>query len=211
MTLFALPLAFLLAQAAPSIDPELARRYFEWTGAARLSEFQWFSGLGVKAAKEAVASLGLTAVETGSDLMMTPAAREEYGAFRMPKAPRYCLVSSLDGLLLLRRDVQGLLSEADLQRQAPAERGWAAVGGLKDLPSHAIVDRGRLVGLWEYDPANESIAWTSFVPVDGAMRTAVSAMESAIQEQLGDARSFSLDSPKSRAPRIEGLRAMERG
>ncbi len=29
-----------------------------------------------------------------------------------------------------------------------------------------------------------------------------------VREELGDARSFSLDSPKSRAPRIAGLRMM---
>jgi hypothetical protein len=33
-------------------------------------------------------------------------------------------------------------------------------------------------------------------------------MENYIREQLGDARSFSLDSPKSRTPRIEALRKM---
>ena len=32
---------------------ELARRYFRWIGPATLAEFQWFSGLGVKAAKSA--------------------------------------------------------------------------------------------------------------------------------------------------------------
>jgi hypothetical protein len=38
---------------------DLARRYFDWIGPARLSEFQWFSGLGVKAARDAVQGLGL--------------------------------------------------------------------------------------------------------------------------------------------------------
>jgi hypothetical protein len=31
-------------------------------------------------------------------------------------------------------------------------------------------------------------------------------MEEFVRSQLGDARSFSLDSPKSRAPRVEALR-----
>jgi hypothetical protein len=30
----------------------LARRFFGWVGPATMEEFQWFSGLGVKAAKE---------------------------------------------------------------------------------------------------------------------------------------------------------------
>jgi hypothetical protein len=43
------------------------------------------------------------------------------------------------------------------------------------------------------------------------MREAVARTESYIQSDLGDARSFSLDSPKSRQPRIEALRKMAKG
>ena len=77
---------------------------------------------------------------------------------------------------------------------------------LADLPSHAILDRGRLVGLWEYDTATQSIAWTAFVKKDHALEQAVAHTERYVREQLGDARSFSLDSPKSRAPRVAALR-----
>ncbi len=38
---------------------ELARRYFAWIAPATLAEFQWFSGLGVKAAQAAVEPLAL--------------------------------------------------------------------------------------------------------------------------------------------------------
>ena len=75
-----------------------------------------------------------------------------------------------------------------------------------DLPSHAILDRGRIVGLWEYDTATESIAWVAFIKKDKALQDAVARTEQYVREQLGDARSFSLDSPKSRAPRIAALR-----
>ncbi|MFI7344196.1 hypothetical protein ACIBUY_40410 [Streptomyces sp. NPDC050085] len=44
------------------------------------------------------------------------------------------------------------------------------------------MDRGRVVGLWEYD------------------------VETYIREQLGDARGTVLDPVKSRAPRIKELR-----
>jgi hypothetical protein len=77
---------------------------------------------------------------------------------------------------------------------------------LTDVPSHAIVDCGRLVGLWEYDQSTESIAWTPFIKKDKALQQAVIRSENFVKEQLGDARSFSLDSPKSRAPRIAALR-----
>jgi hypothetical protein len=61
--------------------------------------------------------------------------------------------------------------------------------------------------LWEYDPATESIAWMSFIAKDPALKKAVAGMEEYVRHDLGDARSFSLDSPKSRVPRITALRA----
>ncbi len=64
------------------------------------------------------------------------------------------------------------------------------------------------MGLWEYDTVSEAIAWTSFVPRNAELEEAVTETEVFVREELADARSFSLDSPKSRAPRIAGLRQM---
>ncbi len=46
----------------------------------------------------------------------------------------------------------------------------------------------------------------AFVKKDKALQQAVTRTENFVRDQLGDARSFSLDSPKSRAPRIVALR-----
>ena len=46
----------------------------------------------------------------------------------------------------------------------------------------------------------------TFAGANKALREAVERMEEYVRTQLGDARSFSLDSPKSRAPKIEALR-----
>ena len=83
------------------------------------------------------------------------------------------------------------------------------MGDLADLPDHPIVDRGRIVGLWQFDPSAERIVWWTFRPADDgpALRAAIEKTEGYVREQLGDARSFSLDSPKSRAPRLAALRA----
>jgi len=75
-----------------------------------------------------------------------------------------------------------------------------------DLPNHGIFDRGRLIGLWEYDVDSGSIAWLAFGVKDKALDAAVKETEQYVREQLGDARLFSLDSPKSRIPRIQVLR-----
>ena len=188
------------------VHVELARRYFDWIGVATLKDFQWFSGLGVKASQAAVAPLGLAPVETGSDLLGRPLDIEALRATTAPAKPHYALIGSIDSLSLLRRDLPSLLDSADARREVLGAKGGCAIGGLADLPSHAIVDRGRVVGLWEYDVETSSVAWWSFVKKTPALEAAVAATEAFVRDELGDARSFSLDSAKSRAPRIAALR-----
>jgi hypothetical protein len=189
--------------AAWKLTPEesfvaLARYFFRWTGCASVAEFQWFSGLGVKAAREAAAELKL---ETLQDRLMLPEDREAFEKFKPSRVPQYALVSSLDNLGQLRRDLKSLLADEDQERGFLGENGKVV-----DMPSHAIMDRGRVVGWWEYDRASATIAWMAFVKADAALQQAVNTTEAFIREDLGDARSFSLDSPKSRAPKIEALR-----
>ncbi len=185
---------------------ELARRYFRWIGPATLAEFQWFSGLGAKAAAAAVAPLGLVPLDAGGDRLLFADDLEALRRFVRPKLPQYALVSGIDALVLHRRDVKGLLDPVDRDRSVLEERGRVAAGTLTDLPSHGIFDRGRLIGLWEFDPTTQTIAWATFGVKDRALSQAVERTEAFARDDLGDARSFSLDSPKSRAPRIEALR-----
>lgn len=191
--------------APEEVNTELARRYFSWIGPATAAEFQWFSGLGVKACKAAMEPLKLE--PAGDAGWMLPEDRERFDAYQAPLTACYVLASSLDGLSLLRRDLKGLLDASDLERKVYGDRGLVPLSGVAALPSHPIFDRGRVVGLWEYDPSEESIAWLPFLPKNRELQKAVAAMEHYIRTDLGDARSFSLDSPKSRAPRIEALRA----
>ena len=186
---------------------ELAKRFFMWIGPATLSQFQWFSGLGVKAGSSAIEPLKLVPIEKGSDWLILEEDFEAFIKHKPPVKPQIVLVSSLDAIHALRRDVRGLLDEKDFDRQVFLEKSRHSAGSLSDLPSHAILDRGRLIGLWEYDPETKSIAHTHFGLENKALASAIKKTEAYIREQLGDARSFSLDSPKSRMPRIDALRA----
>lgn len=194
-------------RSAEDAYEELARRYFSWTGPASAAHFQWFSGLGVKAAKAAMAPLGLVPIAADSPLLLLPADLAAFADFVAPSEPEIRLLAGIDGLFLLRRDMTGLIEAGDAARKFVGDRGAVELGGLQDLTSHAIVDRGRVIGLWEYDTGAQAIAWTSFVAPTDALRAEVLRTETFVREQLGDARSFSLDSPEKRGPRIAALRA----
>jgi len=161
------------------IQTELARRFFTWIGPATMAEFQVFSALSGKAAKAAMEPLKLVSLE--GDRFMLPEHRDAFESFKIPKQAQYALLGAIDGLHLFH-------------------------GDLPDLPSHGIYDRGTPVGNWEFDLATNSIVWAASIPKNNELKKAVARTEEFVRTQLGDARGFSLDSIKSRAPRIEALR-----
>jgi hypothetical protein len=184
---------------------ELARHFFRWIAPATAAEFQGFAGLGVKAAKAAMEPLGLVPFDEGDARLMLPEDLELYRRFQAPKKPYYVLIGSLDPITQHRRELTSLLAPTDRKYRLLMKEPKAG-SLLIDLPSHAILDRGRVLGLWEYDPDTASIAWCAFGAKDKAMTEAVKKTEAFVRDQLGDARSFSLDSPKSRQPRIAEIR-----
>ena len=163
---------------------ELAKRFFRWIGPASLDEFQTFSGLGVKASQLAIAPLNLATLDNAT--LLHKDDLESLRAFQRPKKPQIQLLASIDSLIHLHRTP-------------------SAVSQIADLPSHAIVDRGNVIGMWEYDPDAAKIVHKTFEKAPNELEAALKQTEAFIRDQLGDARSFSLDSPKSRAPRLAAL------
>src|SRR5262249_62356738 len=89
--------------------------------------------------------------------LRAPGDRKERKAFTPPKDPHYVLVAVIDSAILLRHNRELLLDPKDLGREVFAEKGLKPIGELTDLPNHAILDRGRIIGLWEYDTATGAI------------------------------------------------------
>jgi hypothetical protein len=184
---------------------ELARLYFGWTGPATPKHFRWFSGFSAAHTKAALAALDL--VDVGGGRLLPAADVKEFEAYEPPAEPRYRLLAGIDAVILLRRDVPALLDPADRDIAMAGGRPGERLGDVVDLPDHAIVDRGSLVGLWQYDVEAGEVVWWTWRPADDALRAEVARTEEYLREQLGDARSFALDSPKSRAPRLAALRS----
>lgn len=60
---------------------------------------------------------------------------------------------------------------------AGCTRQGRVLGDLADSPCQLVVDRGRLVGLWEYDPGAERVVHRLFVPADDTLRAAVALIK----------------------------------
>lgn len=184
---------------------EMARRYFSWIGPATMANFQWFSGLGVGATKSILTELDLVPIAHESPFLIVADLKKEFDTFQDPNAAQIAFVSSLDGISLHRRDLSSLIDELDVPKLVRDDK--KAGGGLQDLPANGIFDRGRLIGLWEYDTEAFEIVAKLFVQESAAIEDKRKEMEGFIRDELGDCRSFSLDSPESRKPLIAWLRS----
>ena len=157
----------LVAESAREIEARSERRRahaslrgdsFGWVGPATMKEFQWFSGLGVKAAKDAVAPLELAPIEPGSDrLLLAGGRRRRSRSSLAPSEPQYALVSSLDSISAARRDVSTLVDEKDREKVAKmtfGERPGSAPRrslGARDSRSRPL---DRLLGVRRRRPAD---------------------------------------------------------
>ena len=190
-----------------TVRVDLARAYWGWAGYASLAQFQEFSGFGARVAKAAAAPLGLAPLVDGSPLLALPATLDALRSFRPPADEQIALIPSLDNLVHLRREVAPLLDPEDAMRPAWGEDRPRAGGALAELSHHAIVDRGRLVGYWDWDGRTGEMVWATYTPPTAAIRAAVARTEAFVRDDLGDARTFSLDAPEGRGERLAFLRA----
>lgn len=191
-----------------AVRTELIRRYLGWTGGATLKQSQWFTGFTVAQSKAALAAVGAVEVPTalttagGDALWMLPDDVGRLASFDAPADEQIQLLAGTDSLFLLRRNAGDLLAGEDQHRPALGSLALQA-----DLPDHPILDRGRIIGLWQYEPANERIVPWLFHGPTPAVTQRIAEVEAWIREDLGDFRAFSLDSPASRQKRIDALAA----
>ncbi|WP_445155345.1 DNA glycosylase AlkZ-like family protein [Arthrobacter sp. Hor0625] len=187
------------------VREELIRRYLGWTGGATFKQSRWFSGFTVAQSRDAFAAVGAVEVPTaagGDPLWMLPDDVGLLAAFEEPAEEQIQLLAGSDSLVLLRRNAAELLAEEDQDKQTLGSLALQA-----DLPDHPILDRGRIIGLWQYDPGREQVAAWVFTAPTPAVAQRIAEVEAWIKADLGDFRAYSLDSPASRQPRIDALRA----
>lgn len=203
--------AYTLWEPRLAVDPpgadaleKLAKLYWSWTGLASIAHFSWFSGKSQTQCRAAVQNLGLS--EGLGQLLGTSDTWQEFERFAEPQKSSYRWLSSLDGHFLLRRDLSFLIQPEHLSKVAALSEKATAGGGISELPAQALVDRGQVIGLWEYDSEQKEIVLFTFDPLTAEILQAKSEFEKWTASNFDDLRSFSLDSPASRKPLLEKLR-----
>ena len=190
---------------------ELIRRYLGWTGGATLKQSQWFTAFTVAQSKAALAAVGAVEVPTaltdagGGGLWMLPDDVGRLAVFEEPAEEQIQLLAGTDSMVLLRRNAVELLAEEGPEGEKIDRQVVASLALQADLPDHPILDRGRIIGLWQYEPGEGRVVPWLFHGPTPAVTQRIAEVEAWIREDLGDFRAFSLDSPASRQKRIDAL------
>ncbi|MFM9872575.1 MAG: DNA glycosylase AlkZ-like family protein [Fimbriimonadaceae bacterium] len=180
----------------------IASLYFGWIGPATIYEFQWFTGFSKRTAIAAIQGANLLEVAPGYFL---PNHRH-FDSSKIYSTPNPQFLTCLDNLIMLTRNLALHIDETDRPLVAQIEGKPIPKGSLFDLDNHPIFDRGRLVGLWAYDQPSQELVYTAWGSDKDLIAQRAAETQTFVKEQLGDARSFSMDSTKSRQPRINLLR-----
>ena len=151
-----------------------------------------------------MSSAGIVGLPDGR--FIHPDDKDAYLGFQAAPSGQVHFLGSLDNLNHLRQQPQDLLDAGDGHLGVPSATSVVPLGGLKEFYSHIVACDGRIIGLWEFDVRAGEVVYCTWADFGSATIRAATKAEATIRAYLGDARSFSLDSPVSRAPRIELIR-----
>lgn len=176
---------------------DLIRLVVVWSGVVSIDDICWFTGLGKTKVKAAFLQLGLH--EVAPDLYGQAADIKS-----VPSEPIYRFVGAIDPLFNLRRNIGAFVEDEELRWLQCHD---VRLDGPLGLAFQAIVDRGRIIGLWDYDPEERELLYMTWVSPTKDLEVLAEKLECEIRDEIHDARTHSLDSLKNRQNRFEFLRA----
>ena len=195
----------------------IAKLFFAQHAPASFEHFVNWSGLTKTAAKAAVAELGLREVEvegpegTFTDMLATKAALDAANAKGKPKGE--AILGLQDLYLVVRGGPASVCPAAhldvDIPRWGPMRGG--PIRGTKHPHLRAVLVAGELAGFWEVNAAmdEQHIAWleTPGKAAAGRAEKKVKALREFMRDELGHAKTFSIDSD----PKIDKRFALVQG
>jgi hypothetical protein len=190
----------------PELQLELARRFFDWAGPATRDELAFWLGAGKKQAAAIIEELELDRV---GDRLIAP--RYAARLLEQPNVSGLRLLPFRDNLFAFRRGIAVFVDDP-ATKLLDWGKGTTTAGKAASLHQHAIVDGGRLIGVWDWDSSTQKIAWVTFQKPSTADRRALNAivgdLQAMIGAELGDPKFYSLDNESNRKSRLSFIRSL---
>ena len=178
------PDSISLSDPPDDLDRALAERFVTWAAPATVDDFAFWAGIGKTAAKKAL-----------SGAPPPPAAQKVKS--------EVILLPFRDNYFALHREMSAFAKGVEVLDYNNKPR---SIERVESLHHNAIVFDGELRGIWEYDPDEESVLWSTFRPTRG-IEEAVAKTEHFIREELGDHKFYAFDHGRTREARLAFIRS----
>jgi hypothetical protein len=200
--------------AAPKIPlADVTARFLAYAGPATAKEVADFTGAAQRDVKAALAELRVASVEVDGYARDALVLADDVGALEAqePAPPKLTLLPTDDNLLTWRG---GPRVFADAKHHARLVESWGsskpvALGEAKHL-GRAVMRGAELVGFWEADVARGEATFALFTPVPATQKKELALLGhetvAFLKEELGHARTFSLDTDEHVAARAAAMR-----
>jgi hypothetical protein len=202
-------------------DPEgryaaLARMFFQHAGPASAKDFASWAGLSQRDARSAIERAPLAPVAVDGYADDAFALEEDLRALReaAPATSAVSLLSFEDNFVVLHGGPALLIDPKHHSRKTAVwgQTKGTTLGDAKHIAMRTVFDGDRMVGMWEFDPEKEAIVFGLFEPPKPAQKRAIEALASDLgaflRDDVGHAKSFSLDTVDELRKRAAAVKAM---
>jgi hypothetical protein len=197
-------------------NARLAEIFVRQAGPVSVADFAAWSALSQRDARAAIEKIPAVPVAVEGYADEAFVLEKDLAELKEPAAPSTSVsMLSFEDNYLTFHGGPGLLTDPKHHKREVSKWGntkGTTIGDVKHISARTLFDADRMVGFWEFDPSSGKVVFATFDPLPPKRKKAVQEVAEDVatflKEDLGHARSFSLDTMEQVQERADLIKKM---
>jgi hypothetical protein len=197
-------------------NARLAEIFVRQAGPVSVADFAAWSALSQRDARAAIEKIPAVPVAVEGYADEAFVMEKDLAELKEPAAPSTSVsMLSFEDNYLTFHGGPGLLTDPKHHKREVSKWGntkGTTIGDVKHISARTLFDADRMVGFWEFDPSSGKVVFATFDPLPPKRKKAVQEVAEDVatflKEDLGHARSFSLDTMEQVQERADLIKKM---